>query len=182
MLKRILFLILSFSLVLSSLPAFAVNEDVALFQTEALNLFEKEADGYVDWEKNISRAEFAHVMSVLLGHENEGIGYVLSDVNENTPYRGDIYSMILLGLMSGDGDGCFRPNDNITMIEAATVFLRAMGYSHLISGNDYPQAVLSQAVKLNMLKNISTQDGFTRRDFAMLLYNSLLSLPLAKQM
>lgn len=173
MLKRILFLILSFSLVLSSLPAFAVNEDVALFQTEALNLFEKEADGYVDWEKNISRAEFAHVMSVLLGHENEGIGYVLSDVNENTPYRGDIYSMILLGLMSGDGDGCFRPNDNITMIEAATVFLRAMGYSHLISGNDYPQAVLSQAVKLNMLKNIKAENGFTRRDFAILLYNSL---------
>lgn len=170
--KRILIFVLSLSFVLTALPAAATNEDIALFQAEALNLFEKEADGSTDWAKTITRAEFSHVMSVLLGHENDGIGYSLSDVDETTPYRGEIYNMLLMGLMNGDGNGRFRPLDNITLYEAATVMLRTLGYSHLIANKEYPQAVLSCAISLRMLDNIRTSGSFTRRDFAMMLHNS----------
>ena len=171
--KRILTLVLSLSIAFSVLPAMATSLDDALFQTESLNLFAKETDGSIDWTKTITRAEFSHAMSVLLRHENEGIGYSLADVNESTPYISDIYNMVFLGLMNGDGNGNFRPNDNISAPEAATVFLRAMGYGYIIQGKDYPQGVIAQGLNLGLFVSVNMSGKFTRKDFAMMLHNSL---------
>ena len=171
--KRILTLVLSLSIAFSVLPAMATSQDDALFQTESLNLFTKEEDGSTDWSKTITRAEFSHAMSILLRHNNEGIGYSLSDVGENTPYRSDIYNMLFLGLMNGDGNGNFRPNDCVTAPEAVTVFLRAMGYGYVIQGKEYPQGAIAQGITLGMLKNVNIAGEFTRRDFANMLHNSL---------
>lgn len=170
---KLVFLVLVVSMIFPAMNISAANVDTAIFHVESLNLFEKEADGTMDWNKPITRAELSHAISILLNHSNQGYGYSLVDVTESTPYRNDIYNMVMYGLMSGDGDGYFRPNDNVTAVETAIVLLRVMGYNHILSIKEYPMGMLAYAASLGMMDGIATSAVFTRKDFALMLNNSL---------
>lgn len=175
--KKILrFFIVSFlaiSFVFAYLPAGASSDEKeALFQTESLGLFEKEKDGTIDWNKQITRAEFSHVIATLVKQSSNGLKYDLVDVNSTTAYSQDIYAMLLMGIMSGDGNGYFRPMDYVNATEAATVFLRLLGYNHVIATEDYPQSVINWGIKTKLLDSIHLNEEFTRKDFALMLHNS----------
>lgn len=171
-LKKLIIPILIIAMLVSTMPAFASNHEEALFQVESLNLFQREADGTIDWTKQITRAEFAGIIAKLTRQKSDGLAYVLKDVNATTPYAQDINTVILLGLMNGDSNGNFRPNDYISSAEATTVFIRLLGYNNTIEGKDYPQAVINKAIKIGLLDSVGTPAVFTRKDFALMLNNS----------
>ncbi len=171
-LKKLIIPILIITMLVSTMPAFASNHEEALFQVESLDLFQREADGTVDWSKQITRAEFAGIIAKLTRQNSDGLAYVLKDVNATTPYAQDINTVILLGLMNGDHNGNFRPNDYISSAEATTVFIRLLGYNNTIEGKDYPQAVINKAIKIGLLDSVGTPAVFTRKDFALMLNNS----------
>lgn len=172
-LRNFIVSLLAISLVFAYLPAGAsFDEKEALFQAESLDLFEKEKDGTINWDKQITRAEFSHIIAKLIKQSSDGLTYEMVDVNSTTPYSQDIYAMLLMGIMNGDPNGYFRPMDYVNAIEAATVFLRLLGYSHVINSGDYPQSVLNWGIKTKLLDSIHLSGAFTRKDFALMLHNS----------
>jgi len=172
-LKSLIISVLTLSLLFAYLPAWAsVDVSEARFQTEALGIFDKESDGTTDWDKQITRAEFAHAIAKLIRQNSDGLSYSLKDVNVATPYSQDIYAMLLLGIMNGDGNGYFRPMDHVSATEAATVFLRLIGYSHVINSGAYPETVINWGVKTKLLDNVNLYGKFTRSEFAVMLYNA----------
>ena len=172
LLKKFVLVVLIFSMVLPVINVSAASIEEALFKTEALELFEKEDDDTIDWTKTITRAEFSHAMSKLLRHDSNVVSYPLKDVNESIRFNGDIYNMLMYGLMSGDGNGYFRPNDDITVAEASIVLLRVMGYNFVVSNKKYPSEIISYASSLGLIDDVNAWKEFTRKDFAVMLNNA----------
>ena len=58
-------------------------------------------------------------------------------------------------LISGVGDGRFLPNRNITMGEAVTILLRALGYSGKDAGAVWPQGYMDLGASIGLTKGLS---------------------------
>ena len=78
-------------------------------------------------------------------------------------------------LISGVGDGRFLPDRNITMGEAATILLRALGYSGKDAGAVWPQGYMDLAESIGLTKNLSAgaYDSVSRAQAAQLFVNAL---------
>lgn len=78
-------------------------------------------------------------------------------------------------LISGVGDGRFMPDRNITMGEAATILLRALGYSGKDAGAVWPQGYMDLAESIGLTKNLSAgaYDSVSRAQAAQLFVNAL---------
>lgn len=78
-------------------------------------------------------------------------------------------------LVSGVGDGRFLPNRNITMGEAATILLRALGYSGKDAGAVWPQGYLNLAASIGLSEGLSAgaYDSVSRAQAAQLFVNAL---------
>ncbi|MCM1136913.1 MAG: S-layer homology domain-containing protein, partial [Clostridium sp.] len=142
--RRFLTLWLGLSLLLAlaiSAPAWAFS-DLGGTAPETQQAVDELAElgilnGYIDDtfrpDNSISRAEFAKVVAQAVSHKN---GVVLgavqelnfSDVSKNAWYAKDVANAVALGLMRGDAEGTFRPNDSVSKGEVITVLVRALGY------------------------------------------------------
>ena len=78
-------------------------------------------------------------------------------------------------LISGVGDGRFLPDDNITMAEAATILLRALGYTSQDAGAVWPQGYLDLAASVGLTDglNLSVGAAISRAQAARLFVNAL---------
>ena len=77
-----------------------------------------------DFERNATREEVAYIFANVLDDIELNEKTTISDVDENTKYGDSIYKLYTLGILKGDGDGKFRPNDSITRAETAAILLR----------------------------------------------------------
>src|SRR5690606_22554503 len=81
-------------------------------------------------EQNVNRAEFASMLTRALGlgeQFNEGV--MFSDIDAETWYAGEVGAAALSGLVSGFGDGKFRPAEQITREQLAVMAARAMAFA-----------------------------------------------------
>ena len=81
-----------------------------------------------------------------------------------------------LGLVEGDGDGNFRPNDEITYREAVAIMVRAAGYSTAAeSRGGYPKGYISVASENKQLAGVegSSEEDISRGNVAILTNNTL---------
>lgn len=85
-------------------------------------------------EDQITRAEFAEIISNVLSLEEKEFEGIFKDVNINTSKAIDIESVFRAGVVSGTGDSTFSPNKVITREELATMIIRAYGKTKDISG------------------------------------------------
>lgn len=78
-------------------------------------------------------------------------------------------------LISGVGDGRFLPDNNITIAEAATILLRALGYTSQEAGAVWPQGYLDLAVSVGLTEGLDLPAGaaITRAQAARLFVNAL---------
>lgn len=78
-------------------------------------------------------------------------------------------------LISGVGDGRFLPDDNITMAEAATILLRALGYTGADAGAVWPQGYLDLAASVGLTDGLDLSAGaaVSRAQAARLFVNAL---------
>jgi len=77
---------------------------------------------------NITRAEFAALVIRSLGLSIKG-GTSFYDVSPDSWYYEEVATATNAGLIVGYEDGTFRPNDQITRAELASLVVRAMAYT-----------------------------------------------------
>lgn len=131
----------------------------------------------IDFDKNLSRGEFAEAMVKATGGKGSTAEKIsFSDVAENHPKAEYIAAAVSSGLMKGYGDGSFLPDYPVKYEEAIKVAVTALGYSIRADfGGGYPSGYLSEANRLSILDYVSGKIGtfISIGDFAMLLANTL---------
>jgi len=75
---------------------------------------------------NVTRAEFVKMLVACLGIQEKATNVSLSDVSEDAWFYPYIASAVYYGLVQGDENGNFRPDDSITRQDICVILSRAM--------------------------------------------------------
>lgn len=127
-------------------------------------------------DNNITRAEFAVLMTRLLNIEN--ITYTSYDFDDVSGHyaKDQIQTIYKKGIINGYGDGKFGPDDNITYEQAIKMMVGTLGYSiDAETFGGYPDGYITQAQNLKITKDINavyTQPA-TRGVVSQLIFNAL---------
>lgn len=81
-------------------------------------------DGTFKPNQNISRQHAAKFLSLALGLDTRNVknpGF--KDVNKTNPYYGSIAALVEAGIISGNKDNTFKPNDNLTRTQMAKMLV-----------------------------------------------------------
>lgn len=186
--KKILCAVLSTTALAASLNAFAaIPSDVAGTRFEepvqvlnALKIMIGDDNGTFRLEDTIVRSEVAKMAVHAMGMESiaessKGNSDFL-DVPADHWANGYIHVATSVGLLQGDGDGNFRPNDNITYAEAMAIFVRATGYEEAAkSKGGFPNGymVTGSSAGLDDDVQASMNEHITRGNVAFLTENAL---------
>lgn len=110
--------------------------------TAADYLTEEQAD-FLDWlgvvpdtsaeyGKKLTRGEMAHMAAAVANYGEYGKEEIyFYDVPAEHEYFNDIYMLREMGVISGDGDGFYRPDDPVSELEISKVFSVILGYKHI---------------------------------------------------
>lgn len=79
-------------------------------------------------EETVTRAEFAAMIRRALELEPKAYQNKIPDILKDTWYADEVQAMIDAGIMSGDADGKFRPDDTMTRQEMAKVIVSAYSF------------------------------------------------------
>ena len=146
----------------------------------ALEIMVGDDDGAFRLDDNIKRSEVAKMAIHALGLEEIADSRKgeskFPDVSVNHWANGYINLATAQGLIVGDDEGNFRPNDSITYSEAMAIFVRALGYEVMAEDKGaYPEGHVVVAGSLGLTKNVqgATNAPITRGNVAYLTNNSL---------
>ena len=153
----------------------------------ALNIIGGYPDGSYKPEGNITRAEFAKMICVLLNGGTTpatatNTTPTFNDVRNNANAawaEGFIEYCYAKGIVSGVGGGKFAPNGNVTATEAAKMLLVALGYNATVenyTGASWALKVNVQANQDGLYKGLETIDtgaALTRDNAAQMVWNAL---------
>ena len=80
-----------------------------------------------------------------------------------------------LALISGVGNGQFRPDDPITLAQAATILIRVLGYTSAQAGAVWPQSYMNLAASIGLSDGLAADYNapLTRAQAAQLFVNAL---------
>lgn len=180
--KRILAALLVFLLVIQSNLIFTVSADesemYAPYVTsegllEALNI----TTGGSDYTQTVTRADAAAYIAVMLGEGNNYQNFrgIFSDVPSSNANALAIEKLADLGIVRGDGNFAFRPDDNLTYNEAAIIFVNVLGYALIGNSN------ISEAKRAGILNNIKSEfDVVNLGDLFVMMYNTLMASPVVQ--
>lgn len=179
MIKKFLMILLSITILLSSATPILAAENENIQPNEytgllkQINVFDDEDN----LETLVTRAEFAGYIARILDvdeYTRKEERY-FTDVPATYWKSNSINGLAALGIISGGGDSEFRPDDNITYSEAATILIKAMGYdtyAKLYGG--YPDGYIKEAAELKITNGVRIESkGLTKASAARLLYNAL---------
>lgn len=124
-----------------------------------------------EYDEEITRGELAYMAAKLCNADiSSGAGQKLFyDVPAEHKYYSYIYAMVELGIISGDGDGYFRPDDNASYAEACKIFSIVLGYKEIGYYKTYP-ATANQA---GITSGVPTDEVLTKGHAAKMAYNTL---------
>ncbi len=85
-----------------------------------------------DYGKDLTRGELAHIAAKLSAQPEYTKETILfRDVLTENPYFKDIHALATAGIVSGDGNGFYRPDDPVSDTEACKVFAVILGYKEV---------------------------------------------------
>lgn len=181
--KRILSLLLAAVMLLGSAPAaFAASEasDSVIEQViRATGIMEGDADGNMNLDNTVTRAEYAKMLVAASTYQDKVSGASNSSPFKDVPYThwaaGYIQTAVEQGWLSGYLDGSYKPNNTVTLEEAATGVLKLLGYTTEDFSGSYPYGQLALYESLGLDANITASQGtaMTRRNMMYLFYNLL---------
>ena len=100
-----------------------------VLEAAELGIVKGNPDGTFKPNDKVTRADFALMTVRMLGVDEDGLKFTttaFTDVNDETYNAAAIQYCAEKGLIGGDGDGKFRPNDSITRQEAAKIIAEAL--------------------------------------------------------
>ncbi len=203
--KKLLSILLTFIMLLALLPAnISFAEDSVFGDIKGTEYYADSAEilaqmgiltGYNDGsfgaEKNITRAEMATIVCRLIDKEaiaSQAKGKTdFDDVASDHWASGYINNATKEGIIGGDGNGKFRPGDNVKYEEAVKMLVCALGYAEDIEvdPDDWSRAYLDIAQEKGITDNLKGHKGeaATRGDIAVMVLNGIeTSKTLAKKL
>lgn len=155
--KRVLSLILVLALVLGMVPAGFAADKTAGEQLKELGLVKGDQNGALNESADITRAEMMVVLARLLGKFDDASKFATPSLS--TDVKGHWAANYIAfaekeGWTAGKGAGVFAPNDKVTVQEAATFMMKALGYTVTDFGK-----VVEEATKLGVMKGITATTG-----------------------
>ncbi|HVI40663.1 MAG TPA: S-layer homology domain-containing protein, partial [Anaerovoracaceae bacterium] len=192
--KKVLSFVLVFTLVLSSFSmAFAAtpaasagltditgnaNEDAIQVNFD-LGIVTGNPDGTFLPDKAVTRAEFAAMLTRALAIPDSALaGYTSTSFRDTTGYSWAVSYLAFCqskGILLGDGAGNVMPGRTITVNEAMTMALRAIGYtanSSLLVGA-WPANYVSIAQNNSLYDDVATTTTVNKASAAQIIYNLL---------
>lgn len=186
-LTRVLALVLVFSLMLSTV-AFAAFTDIkadddyaeAIETLAALGILKGYEDGTFGADKAITRAEAVAVVNRIQDLSGASAGAqgasLYTDVAATHWALGDINLATQMGTVSGDGNGTFRPEDQVSYQEMVKMLVVALGYAPAAADmGGWPTGYLVVASQQGVLENTTNVGAApaTRGVVAQLTFNAL---------
>lgn len=147
----------------------------------ALSILTGYKDGTFGAKDPISRAEMAAIICRLIDKEEEALASggktEFKDVSDAHWASGYINVASDAGIINGDGNGLFRPEDEVTYEEAVKMVVCACGFAAGLRPNasDWSAPYLKAAEKNGLLKDVQGKKGeaSTRGDVAVMAANAL---------
>jgi len=175
----------SFSMAFAATPATGLsdiagnaNEDAIQVNVD-LEIITGYPDGTFGPEKTVTRAEFAAMITRALAIPESALaGYSATSFKDMTGYAwatGYIGFCASKGIMLGDGMGNAMPSKTITVNEAMTMVLRAIGYvsnSAELVGT-WPANYVTVAQNLGLYDDVTAMMYVDRANAAQIIYNIL---------
>ena len=130
---------------------------------------------------HVTRAEFAKMVTLVSGLEDEAYSNAakrrFDDVSASHWGNGYINAAAENKLIVGYPNGLFMPEKKVTLAESVTVLLRAMDYTALDLGDNWPYAYMVKAKSLGITDGINIGDNsyITRGDLAVVMNRALQS-------
>ncbi len=162
-----------------SVPFAYASSDASLPYTEkAITLLEQigviQTDDEYDLEHIITRGEMCDILLKLYNAESTKNmvyqSYSFNDIAKNA-YAGSIQAAADLGVVSGFGDGSFRPDDTVKYEEAVTALVNVIGYEMLADKNGgYPVGYLTIGNEVKICNDVT---GLVGEDIT---YEKLINL------
>lgn len=186
--KQIIASVLAAGSILGNLSAFAqipqevkgTRYETAVSVLNAMGIMNGDENGEYRLDDTIIRSELTKMAVTAMGMEDAAAtakgSTEFTDVGSEHWASGYINVATNLGIIEGDGDGNFRPNDPITYREAVTIMVRATGYEPAAqSKGGYPKGYLTTASENKVLSGVQgqTEEEITRGNVAILTNNSL---------
>ncbi len=139
-------------------------------------------------EGTITRAEFCSMTARLLNINGTvdpaSFKRVFGDVDSDYWGAGAVYALYSMGVVNGDENGNFNPEDNITVQDAVKILVSSLGYTAMaLDRGGYPAGFIGEASRLSLLDglgDIGYAEMLKRGDAAMLMSNSL-NVPIVTQ-
>ena len=165
-------------------PATAVNADIL----RLMGVVSGTGGNLFDPGGVLSRAQFCTMVINFMQQEDQvplhNTRTIFSDVAASHWARGYVNLAASLTqkdgerevpLVSGVGDGQFKPDDPITQAQAATILIRVLGYTGAQSGSVWPQSYMNLAGSIGLLNGLSGgyMAPLTRAQAAQLFVNAL---------
>ena len=181
--KRILSLLLAAVVLLGSAPAaFAASEvsDSVIEQVvRAAGIMVGDASGNMNLDKTVTRAEYAKMLVAASTYKDKVSGVSNSSPFSDVPYThwaaGYIKTAVAQGWLTGYLDGSYKPDNTVTLEEAATGALKLLGYTTEDFSGSYPYGQLALYESLGLDTKVAASQGtaMTRRNMMYLFYNLL---------
>lgn len=137
-------------------------------------------DSYEDFGAFVTRGEFAGFIARIMQNgkssDTSVWRYEFKDVDETVTNRADIIYLTNHGIVQGDGEGYFYPDNNIKTSEALVMLLNAMGYYEIAQmQDDGTMGYQVLASKLKLSDEIDTNDTkeLTLKSAVKLIYHAL---------
>ncbi len=132
-------------------------------------------------ENTITRSEFCAMTAKLLGINTiltpNSFEKVFNDIESNYWGAGAVLAMYGLGVINGDENKNFNPEDNITFQDAVKIMVSILGYQTIADNEGgYPVGFIMTANRLRLLNELDEAemlDELTRGDAALLMNNAL---------
>lgn len=183
--KKLLIVVLTLAMLLAANANAAIFSDVDegdyyaeaaeyLSQTEVLDGYD---DGTFGAEKTITRAEMTAVICRMIGKgEADDEKPAFSDVGKHWA-KGYIATAAKEGIVNGDDEGTFRPDDKVKFEEALKMVVCAAGFGEGITVDpaDWSAAYIKAAEENDLTFNLEGEKGepATRGDVAVMVYNAV---------
>ena len=161
-----------------AVPSYAASENTsrrseAIAIVNGLGLAEKSDISEKTADSKITRAEFAGVAASLSGNVRSSFEPTFFDVQQETAFADEIYTLRDRNEMVGFSDIEFGTDEILTLEQATMVLLRVLGYAPVIKDGMWDMQTAVQRTDLYNGLHTSVLAELTKGDAALLVYNAL---------